>query len=483
MQNSFEKQVQDKMEELRFQPTDPVWLKVEAQIRKKKSRRRFFFWLFPLLLALGGGAYWMLGGNQKLQDRVTAATPPQHKNEINEKGGSGTLHAPGTLSADLPAKHRGEEHKNTAAPAAAPTYSPGRATPANEQERSAPSSPEMARTEVSGTTASATRQASSRIKQVTAEKKQALPGSTETATPFDPPAKPQADAGTPGAREGVKAAIPLAPQANEKKSDSAAAATAVPVGDSSKVPVKDSVVLPQLVKKEGASKPWTIGMRLGGGLAASVSGLDIFAEEREYSFDPTAGGVSNPLNQPSQPVRNNIHLSAGLEIGRSLSPRLRVKSGLQYHYYSTSVKVGQLLRQDTVISNGGMLDQFYSNTGGGFRDYTNRYHFLALPLSVEWQAHARVPLFVEAGFSVQQLLSSNALVFDPAARVYYADDAALNRTSLFAHGGLSYAVLSRKGTQLRLGPQLQYGLTRLSRNGSNKHLVSLGLSATLQFQK
>ena len=35
-ENSFEKQVQQKMDELKIQPSDSVWGKIEAQIEKKK---------------------------------------------------------------------------------------------------------------------------------------------------------------------------------------------------------------------------------------------------------------------------------------------------------------------------------------------------------------------------------------------------------------------------------------------------------------
>ena len=56
MQNEFEKQVQQKMEELKLVPSDPVWEKVEMRIRKKKDRRRVIFW-FPLFALVGAGLW------------------------------------------------------------------------------------------------------------------------------------------------------------------------------------------------------------------------------------------------------------------------------------------------------------------------------------------------------------------------------------------------------------------------------------------
>jgi hypothetical protein len=58
MQNEFEKQVQQKLDELKLVPSGPVWQKVEEQIRKKKDRRRRVLWLPLLVLLLTGGVWF-----------------------------------------------------------------------------------------------------------------------------------------------------------------------------------------------------------------------------------------------------------------------------------------------------------------------------------------------------------------------------------------------------------------------------------------
>lgn len=74
MHNEFEKQVQQKLNELRLTPTPPVWEKVEAQIRTKKDRRRLFL-LLPLLLALSGLLTWWWAGNRTNTPASTVAAP------------------------------------------------------------------------------------------------------------------------------------------------------------------------------------------------------------------------------------------------------------------------------------------------------------------------------------------------------------------------------------------------------------------------
>ncbi len=56
--NEFEKQVQQKMEELKVHPSDSVWLNIEASIAKTKRRRRVWIFLPALLICLLCGGYF-----------------------------------------------------------------------------------------------------------------------------------------------------------------------------------------------------------------------------------------------------------------------------------------------------------------------------------------------------------------------------------------------------------------------------------------
>src|SRR5215218_5196075 len=70
MQNSFEKQVQEKMDELQFVPTEPVWQNIEKQIRTKKDRRRLLLWL-PFLFLFLGGIWWLSNDNNVTKSAAT----------------------------------------------------------------------------------------------------------------------------------------------------------------------------------------------------------------------------------------------------------------------------------------------------------------------------------------------------------------------------------------------------------------------------
>ena len=60
-ENKFEKQVQEKMDQLGFDPSEAVWTEVDRVINSEKKRRRPIFWIFFLSgLVLAGGTTYML---------------------------------------------------------------------------------------------------------------------------------------------------------------------------------------------------------------------------------------------------------------------------------------------------------------------------------------------------------------------------------------------------------------------------------------
>ena len=76
MQNNFEKGVREKMDELKFEPSEPVWQNIEKQIRNKKDRRRLIFWI-PLLILLLSGGVWLLYNTGNDQVAATTKTSDQ----------------------------------------------------------------------------------------------------------------------------------------------------------------------------------------------------------------------------------------------------------------------------------------------------------------------------------------------------------------------------------------------------------------------
>ena len=56
-ENNFEKQVQQKTDELKLKPSDEVWSKIAVVIAKRKTDRRIFAILLLLLLFTGEAVF------------------------------------------------------------------------------------------------------------------------------------------------------------------------------------------------------------------------------------------------------------------------------------------------------------------------------------------------------------------------------------------------------------------------------------------
>ena len=75
--HEFEKQVHQRMEELKLRPSDTVWMEVEKKIRQDKHRRRFLWlWVPMLLICLSTSAYILYHYSFNTQNNQAIARTP-----------------------------------------------------------------------------------------------------------------------------------------------------------------------------------------------------------------------------------------------------------------------------------------------------------------------------------------------------------------------------------------------------------------------
>jgi hypothetical protein len=445
MPNNFEKQVKEKMDELTFVPTAPVWEEIQKQIRAKKKRRRFLLWL-PLLVLVTGTGTWLLRNGQvnkvehttvdikKHQMKEVDRSPVTVKEVIREKE---EVQGPGR-SADAGIALNNKSHKLTDKKASHFDYS----KVGNGYNRS---NRVILENKLHAQHADNLLKAGQGIDQNERENKKLavsyLPGHL-----LDPP-------------------------------------LFTLLGDSIKARkiVRDTTFIDSslVTSKELKKSHWQTGITASAGYSGISKSFDVFPA----SLQADAGAINGNYNgyrYVSSPVNKNIAFSIGVETKKQLSSRIFFAIGIAYSYYSTSIKVGPEKLQDTVLGSNKSVNRFYLGYGSNLHNYSNQYHYISLPLSMAWKVSPNIPVYLEGSFSVNQMIHTNALVFDRRTGIYYTDHSVYNKTQLMTGLGISYGLL---GSSFFIGPQAQFGLLRMEKNGSSNHLVYAGLQAHYFFKK
>src|ERR1700733_2156370 len=96
----FEKEVQQKMEELEFTPSEVVWANLQRELHKEKRRKAPLFWLFFLLggmlLGAGGASLFYFHRNPS---GISGAGSPSAPKTVTVTGSQAMSPATGTATA------------------------------------------------------------------------------------------------------------------------------------------------------------------------------------------------------------------------------------------------------------------------------------------------------------------------------------------------------------------------------------------------
>ena len=439
-ENNFEKQVREKMDQLGFDPADSVWERVDKEINREKKRRRPLFWLFFFSgLVLAGGAYYFSAyKNSSTPDKLNVQQTDRDKKQDGEPGNK----------SGIKESVNGKEAVNE------------KLSKSNDVAGNENKNPDDALSKSSA--------------QHTGKQKAIkTPGLTKDN--LNQRAGEGNDQKTIDESDGKRAAESAAVVG--KKSD--------PVTEI-KSPAKDSVSNETATVKKTEKKKsggWKIGYT--GSVGFSNVNQDLFksissSNTVNYAVSapgtPTGPPVSNN-NYSSSEVSTGFSFGAGVFVNRDLSKRFSVSGGLGYHYYSTKIKTGTYVSNTYLLSlSNASVNSFYTN--GNTKAYTNQYHFVELPvtLNVQLNKSKQRPVIWEAGLSLSYLFSTNALYYDPSHNVYFENDQVMNRTQL---NGITAIMVGFPvgNSALQLGPQLQYGFTGLLKNSSGNpgHLIYYGL--------
>jgi len=470
----FEKQVREKMNELRFSPSESVWTRVLKDLDKDNKRKRPFFWYF-LLTGVGlavGGYFILIQGKKGIHEASIKKVSQRNK---SDQAKSALVEYPGAKNEKV--NSTPISNSNQAAEKLNLQTGENNVRKIRKQD---------------GLTANHS------ISIHIINKNQKVKKETAIAAPI---------VMIPGLANKSSTQDKLAeknsPELKENSYPDSSNAHQVPLESVATVATKDSINLQiNLIHKKRAEnpKPWKLGFVGSAGIADVASGL--------MNSNSGSNGVntSSSAGAPSQfepsPVHSRISVLAGINIEKEITKRISISVGLNYHYYSTSIQTSQKI--DSAITAFSLGPVFFSNNPNAvliannpylssnpaytFRLFTqvNQYHFIEIPVSalILLNVNAKTQFNIEAGLTPAQLLSADALVFHYHSGLYYKDNSALNKTQLSGELGLLLGFWSHH-TLFRVGPQIQYHFTRLvnQSTGGSEHLYYAGLKLQTVLRK
>jgi Outer membrane protein beta-barrel domain len=444
-ENNFEDQVHNKMQQLGFDPSEAVWTAVEKEINRDKKRRKpllIIFFLSGLLLG-GVGIYFVLMKNSS--DKIIAAQISKDHGETNNKpsvrsGQSAKLQT-NTTTKTITNKNDQDDAKNANVQ-----------TGTNANDRNIKMVPKANQSNGSAL--------------MNAENKDA---ETNTIQNANHPAKQEPDNTIANTYD----------SSGLKKNTASVMKKDFP---------KDSLSDPKKATHEKSKiSLWKI--EFTGGIGFSDIHQSLFKQSYNtglYAFTPANGSNASTAPVPAaSEINTGFSFVAGVDLKRNLSKHISISAGLNYHFYSTHIHTGYAVDSSVTVyynaafsasSPSYLANGFYQN--GVAHNYTNQYHFIELPVSVNFQLNKskKLPVYWEAGLSLSYLIGTNALFFDPNGNLYYQNRDLFNKTQLSGTTSLLIGIPVHKN-ELQLGPQLQYGFTGLLKSGTtgSEHMFYGGL--------
>ena len=446
-ENEFEKQVQQKMDELKLHPSDAVWQKIEARIKKEK-RRRWILIFFPAMLIC------FLYGGYVLLNRSNSTHEYQHqltknfieKNNINEK-----------------TKNRFDLIKNnqTLTENKKPFAKP--ATAKGNRDQKIKTRDKLKSVSDYELTKSLVKDISANKKEFDTKQNIVENGrliNTNIKTPEQekilPAKQSRFDSTTIHENElSDQAQVDLITDNKEKKNEN--------------VISTDNKNITTAKNKHS----WNWGFSFSGGISGMANSFLGSGQQSFASVSMSSGSQgTNPYSTPSL-IKSSIAFVTGFYAEKNILQKIIFTTGLNYKLFSTTNTIGadsaNYFRANSTVST-----------------YHNFYHYIGLPIEFKFQIanSKKTQLYWNIGFSISQLISSNALQFNNSSGLYYHDNSQFNKTQIGFNTGLDIALFSKQKKSLLIGPYLNYNISKIAPQGYNKHhFTFIGLRAQFIFRK
>jgi hypothetical protein len=231
---------------------------------------------------------------------------------------------------------------------------------------------------------------------------------------------------------------------------------------------------------------WKLGFNFSAGGVAmqngvlGVIGLGNADEAKTYAaYSPVTGGstgsATTPVAAPST-IDPGFGFVLGAFLQKNISPNMSLLFGLNYKRYSSSMMVGGRV-DSSFLSN--MNSGRVSYRSGSSTEYKNNFHFLELPVALQFRVtkQNKLPVYIYSGLTIAQLIGSNALQFTAQPGSYYSDNGLFNKTQVNVSAGILFSLSRRAKNPFLLGPDINFSLSEMANSGlyKDRHYSYLGI--------
>jgi hypothetical protein len=501
-ENEFEKQVQQKIDELKFDPSAEVWENVAAAIAKRKKERWGLAIIFLTLLLIGTAIFILFNhsSNQRNDKFISDKNNPVEIDNAQKNNTDRDIpKMVDTTSINKPFEKDPVQNRtvkridNTVTkkindqPTSSTVLIPENKNPLVKKNKSVNSNSVNVtndRYNIAGKQRYQTSQkpsasvSNSNVDDLRNE--EVAPGDTGKSIPGDNNTVTNDIAvKVPVTDHLIKDRVDNIKQANDS------AAVALSIGNK-----KDTTMTKKIQSKQKSG--WEFGFNFSLGVAATrngylgIIGLSNGDESKaladlNQSTGNIPGQVTNPTYVPSE-IKPGVALVLGVFLQRNISSKTRILFGLNYRTYSSVMMTGTRVDSSNLANNNSAYyssSNYYYRSGTNVR-YKNNFHFIELPVAFKFKLSKqnKMPVYLSAGVSIAQLISSNALQFDTSSGRYFSNNDLLNKTQFNLSAGLLFSVSKQAKNPFLIGPDLSFSVSKMANSGlyKNSHYSYLGIT-------
>ena len=476
MQNSeFEKNVQQKMEELKLTPADAVWQKVEAELPQEKKSRRWMIW-FLLFAVLTAGSFYFFqhkikknsiiaGKSSSINNDRLAGFIKENNNKYNPKKTNEDTILLSKENKKEKNYNKDDGQKFTSGYLNINNGRQVKLTPLNK------------------------------LIGATIKNNLSFITKNKTTVSIKAPAAHNNSEEKIVSETILQKSIP--PGLNTTLKDTLVVANAVVITvklattiDTPGIIKIDSIGLKSAINNRASKKNkpvWQFGLHTSIGFSNVRNNL--FSKNSVYN-NPSSNFSSGPpvpqgITPPSTPVAGAA-LNIGWYAQKNIGGKWHFTTGIQYAFYANTLKVGT--RVDSAVNfnfdaNKMAAADFYYRAGNTSR-YKNKFHFIEVPLLFKFQLSKKIPVFIESGPSVVYLIHTNALAYNSRSAAYFTSKDIFNKLSLALNAGIEFQLAKKTKFPFGLGYRFNYGIGAVTKKDYGKqHLVNSMVVLKIPFKR